>query len=54
VQRTAATDGAGASLVPKRDHARGAGHEPVAGSDEEQQHEAQQQDEEQQRSAQQQ
>jgi hypothetical protein len=28
LQRAAATDGAGASLEPKHDHARGAGREP--------------------------
>jgi hypothetical protein len=41
VQRKAATDDAGASLEPKHGHVRGAGHEPVARNDEEQQLEAQ-------------
>jgi hypothetical protein len=54
VQRVAATDDAGASLEPKHDHARGAGREPVAGDDEEQQCAAQHQEEEPQRAAQQQ
>jgi hypothetical protein len=40
------------SVQPKHDPVRGAGHEPVAGDDEEQQREAQLQDEAQQREAQ--
>jgi hypothetical protein len=42
VQRTAATDDAGASLDPKHNHARGAGHVPVAGYDEKEQRATQQ------------
>jgi hypothetical protein len=48
----AAIDDAVASLELKYDHARGVGHEPVEGDDEEQQREAQLQAEEQQREAQ--
>jgi hypothetical protein len=54
VQQTAAKDDAGASPEPKHDHARGTGHGPLAGDDEEQKRAAQQQGEEQQRATQQQ
>jgi hypothetical protein len=48
----AAKGNTGASLEPKHDHARGTGHEPLAGGDEEQQRAAQQKEEELQREAQ--
>jgi hypothetical protein len=52
-ERAAAKGDSNAPLEPKHDHARGAGHGPLAGDDEEQQRAAQQQGEEQQREAQQ-